>query len=248
MINPGKIEIHHDTGAVARAGAEEFRRTALEAESSGGRFSVALTGGGSPKELYHLLSTEEFSSSIPWHTVHLFWGDDRCVPPDHPRSNFGMANQLFLRSVPIPAENVHRIRGEFGAKAGAKHYEEELRSFFGEEAPRLDLVHLGVGDDGHIASLFPFQLENLKERERLCLPAIEKELGEPRVTLSLGVINAARRVRMLLPDGEQASLVRKVVEGPIDPFRLPAQLVRPTDGEQLWLLTEKSARELNRAS
>jgi len=221
---------------------------AVEAESAGRRFAVALTGGDSPKELYRLLSTEEFSSSIPWKTVHLFWGDDRCVPPDHPRSNFGMANELFIRSVPIPSENVHRIRGELGSEAGAQQYEEELRSFFGNEDPRLDLVHLGVGDDGHIASLFPFQLHNLTERERLSLPAIEQELGEPRVTLSLGVINSARVVRMLLPDGEQASLVRKVVEGPIDPFRLPAQLVRPTDGEQRWLLTEESARELSRAS
>jgi len=248
MINDSQIEVHDDAGAAARAGAEEFRRMASEASSAGRRFAVALTGGDSPKEIYHLLSTEEFSSSIPWEAVHLFWGDDRCVPPDHPRSNFGMANDLFIRSVPIPEENVHRIRGELGAEAGANRYEEELRSFFGDSEPRLDLVHLGVGDDGHIASLFPYQLENLTERDRLCLPAIERDLGEPRVTLSLRMINSAHVVRMLLPDGEQASLVRKVVEGPIDPFRLPAQLVRPTDGQQLWLLTEESARELSHSN
>jgi 6-phosphogluconolactonase len=244
MKQSDRLQVEEDAGAAARAGAEEIRHLAREAEREGRPFGFALTGGDSPVEIYRLLATEEFAGSIPWSHVHLFWGDDRCVPPGHPRSNFGMAWELFIRHVDLPPENVHRIPGELGAGEGAERYEAELRSFFGTNAPVLDLVHLGVGDDAHIASLFPFQLENLTERRRWVLPAIERELGEPRVTLSLKVINAARVVRMLLPDGEQAPLVRKLLEGPLDPFRLPAQLVRPA-GEQRWLLTRDSARELS---
>jgi 6-phosphogluconolactonase len=243
MTDHSAVQIHQDETAAARAGAEEFRQMAIDAVAKEGRFSVALTGGGSPVEIYRLLATDEFAGSIPWQGVHLFWGDDRCVPPGHPRSNFGMANELFIEKVPIPGENVHRIRGELGSEEGAKRYEAELRSFFGS-SPDFDLVHLGVGDDAHVASLFPFQIENLSERERWVVPALERELGEPRVSLSMRAINSARVVRMLLPDGEQAALVARLLEGPLDPFRLPAQLVRPADGRQLWLLTRDSARDL----
>jgi len=243
MTEQSGIQIQENEKAAALAGAEEFRQLAIEAVKARGRFSAALTGGDSPVEIYRLLATDDFADSIPWKNVHLFWGDDRCVPPDHPRSNFGMANDLFIKSVPIPAENVHRIRGELGSEEGARQYEAELRSYFGT-SPDFDLVHLGVGDDSHVASLFPFQIENLTERERWAVPALERELGEPRVSLSLAAINSARVVRMLLPDGEQAGLVAKLLEGPLDPFRLPAQLVRPVDGRQLWLLTRDSASEL----
>jgi 6-phosphogluconolactonase len=247
MTDVAGVQIHPDEKAAARAGAEEFRQLAIDAVATEGRFSVALTGGGSPVEMYRLLATEEFAGSIPWKSVHLFWGDDRCVPPDHPRSNFGMANDLFIDSVPLPAENVHRIRGELGSEEGARQYEAELRSFFGP-SPDFDLVHLGVGDDAHVASLFPFQIGNLTERERWVVPALERELGEPRVSLSMRAINSARVVRMILPGGDQAGLVAKLLEGPLDPFRLPAQLVGPADGRQLWLLTRDSARELRNRS
>ncbi|MBA2670411.1 MAG: 6-phosphogluconolactonase [Gemmatimonadetes bacterium] len=247
MTDHSGVQIHEDERAAARAGAEEFRQLAVDAVASAGRFSAALTGGGSPVEMYRLLATDEFADSIPWQSVHLFWGDDRCVPPAHPRSNFGMANDLFIDSVSIPGENVHRIRGELGSAEGARQYEAELRSFFGSSSD-FDLVHLGVGDDSHVASLFPFQIENLSERERWVVPALERELGEPRVSLSMRAINSARVVRMLLPNGERAGLVAKLLEGPLDPFRLPAQLVRPVNGKQHWLLTRDSARELTNRS
>jgi 6-phosphogluconolactonase len=238
------IQIHDDAKAAARAGAEEFRSLARAAAAAGRNFAVALTGGDSPRELYRLLGTDEFAGEIPWERVHLFWGDDRCVPPDHPRSNFGMAAELFVDRVPIPRPNVHRMPAELGPHEGARLYEEELRSFFSGGLPHFDLVHLGVGDDGHIASLFPFEHGNLMERERWVLPALERELGERRVTLSLATINAAANVRMLLPDGEQKEMVRRLLVGPLDPFRLPAQLVRPDGGVQWWTLTRDSAAEL----
>lgn len=245
MTRDSGIQVESDAAAAARTGAEEIRQMAQEAHAAGGSFSFALTGGDSPREIYRLLAADEFARSIPWDAVHLFWGDERCVPPDHPRSNFGMAAELFIRSVPIPPENVHRIRGELGAAEGARRYEAELRTHFGEGPPAFDLVHLGVGDDAHVASLFPFQLENLQERRRWTLTALEPEIGEWRVTLSMHAINSARVVRMLLPDAEQASLVRTLLHGPLDPFRLPAQLVRPRAGEQRWLLTRESARKLD---
>jgi 6-phosphogluconolactonase len=240
----GSFQVVADAEAFARAGAEEVRDLARAAVAEGRSFSLALTGGGSPVGIYRLLGTDEFAASIPWDRVHLFWGDDRCVPPGHPRSNFGMANELFVGSVPIPSANVHRISGESGAEEAARRYAAEIQEFFGDQPPVFDLVHLGVGGDGHVASLFPFQLENLAERTRMAIPAVERSLGEPRVSLSFGVINAARVVRMLLPEAGQADLVRRITRGPLDPFRLPVQLVNPVDGVQRWLLTEASARAL----
>jgi 6-phosphogluconolactonase len=239
---PRQVQIHEDGPAAAHSAAKEFAALAGEASAAGRPFRVALTGGDSPRELYRLLATPEFVRSVDWSAVHLFWGDERCVPPAHPRSNFGMAWRLFISRVPIPPDNVHRMRGEMGPGAGAVDYEEELRSFGGDH-PLLDLVYLGVGDDGHVASLFPFQLGNLLERDRWVVPALSPEC-EPRITLTLPVINGASRVRMLLPDAEQASLVRKVMNGPLDPLRLPAQLVNPVGGEQVWSLTRASAAEI----
>lgn len=244
IIDPAEIEVHPDEASLAEAGAEEFVALSAAAAAEGRAFAVALTGGDSPVALYRLLATDAFSSRIPWASVHLFWGDERCVRPDHPRSNFGRARDLFVGRVPIPAENVHRMPAELGAEEGAARYEEELRGFFSGRPVTFDLVHLGVGDDGHVASLFPFALGNLGERERAVLPALERELGEPRVTLSMRVINAAARVRLLMPEARQSGMVRRLVAGPLDPFRIPAQLVRPVGGSRRLSLTRASSAEL----
>lgn len=239
----GEIVLFPDAAALARAGAEHFLRLSLLAHERGEPFAAVLTGGGSPRELYRLLGTPELAERVPWEAVHLFWGDERCVPPDHPRSNFGMARGALIGRVPIPAANVHRMRGELGAERAAREYEAELREWFGG-FPRFDLVHLGVGDDGHIASLFPFDLPRLLERERLVLPSLNRELGEPRVTLTPPVINSAARVEFLLPDARKSSIARKLIEGPLDPLRVPAQMVRTNSGKVFWLLTLQAARNL----
>lgn len=239
-----EIRVLPDAGAVAREAAEGFVRLAGEAVAERGRFAAVLTGGSSPAGLYRLLGGEEMGGRVPWERVHLFWGDERAVPPDHPRSNFRMARELLLRRVPIPAANVHRMRGERGAQRAAREYEAELRDFFGAAAPRFDLVHLGVGDDGHVASLFPFDLPRLLERERRVVASLHRELGEPRVTLTFPVLNAAARVEMLLPEPGKAAIARRVIDGPLDPLRLPAQLVRPFPGILVRYLSRGAARNL----
>ena len=227
----------------ARASAERFAELAAGAVSEHGRFSVALSGGTTPRKAYSLLAEEPFRSRVPWEGVHLFWGDERCVPPGHVRSNFGMANAAFVSRVPIPPENVHRMRGELPPREGAREYEAELERFFGAGTPRFDLVHLGVGPDGHTCSLFPFD-PLLLERGHSVVTALYRPLGEPRITITMPVVNAAAHVEMLAPGADKAQVVWKVLEGPRDPMRLPAQAVRP-DGEMVWLLDEAAAARLS---
>lgn len=230
----GEVVRFPDAAALARAAADGFAERATAAVAERGRFAVALTGGGSPRDLYLLLSLPPWRDRVPWQGVHLFWGDDRCVPPRHPRSNYGMARDLFLSRVPIPSENVHRIRGELRPDDAARQYAAEIDSFFAGAEPRLDLVHLGLGDDGHVASLFPFDLPRLTERARTVTTSLLRPLGEHRVTLSYRAINAARRVEFLLPAPGKAAIAARAMHGPLDPFRIPAQGVRPA-GELVWL-------------
>lgn len=235
--------MHPDAHAASVAGAEAFARRARAAVEARGRFAAVLSGGTAPREMYRLLGEEPLRAAIPWQGVHLFWGDERCVPPGHPRSNFGMAWEAFVARVPIPPENVHRMRGELPPAEGAERYTEELAAFFGAGIPRFDFVHLGVGPDGHTASLFPYD-ERLHERERTVGVALHRPLGEWRLTLTLPVLNAAAEVEFLALGAGKAEIVRTVVRGPLDPLRLPAQLVRPADGELSWVLDEAAAAGL----
>ncbi|HEU4560922.1 MAG TPA: 6-phosphogluconolactonase [Longimicrobium sp.] len=238
-----RLHVHPDAHAAARAGAESFVTLARQAAEARGRFTVALSGGTAPREMYTLLGTDEFARRIPWEAVHLFWGDERCVSPHHPRSNFAMAWEALIRRVPIPPGNVHRIEGEMPADEGAVRYAEELERVFGPGVPRFDLVHLGIGPDAHTCSLFPFD-PLLRERERTVAPALNRELGEPRVTFTFPVVNAAARVEMLALGGGKADVARKVLRGPLDPFRLPAQNVRPHNGEYVWMMDQAAAARL----
>lgn len=238
-----RLSIHPDARAAARAVAESFAARAAAAVQARGRFSAALTGGSGPVEAYHLLAEEPFRARIPWDGVHLFWGDERCVPPGHERSNFRMANRAFISRVPVPPENVHRMRGELPPAEGAARYAEELAAFFGPGVPRLDLVHLGVGPDAHVASLFPFSAP-LHERDRIVITSLHRPLGEPRITLTLPVLNAAARVEMIVIGRSKADVVWTVLRGPLDPHRFPAQLVRPVDGEMVWMMDADAARRV----
>ncbi|MFL5383614.1 MAG: 6-phosphogluconolactonase [Longimicrobiaceae bacterium] len=237
MTRSARVEAHEDAHAAARAGAEAFAAAARAAVEARGRFSVALSGGTAPREMYSLLADD---GRIPWEAVHLFWGDERCVPPGHPRSNHAMAHDAFIRRVPIPAGNVHRMRGELPAEEGAARYREELAAFFGPGVPRFDLVHLGLGPDAHTCSLFPFD-PLLRERGLTVAPAVMRELGEPRITFTFPVVNAAARVEMFVVGEGKAEVLRKVLRGPLDPFRLPAQLVRPVGGEYVWVVDRAAA-------
>jgi 6-phosphogluconolactonase len=179
---------------------------------------------------------------VAWERVHLYWGDERCVPPGHPRSNYGAAARTLLARAPVPAANVHRIRGELGAELAADAYERELEAAFGGP-PRFDLMPLGRGENGHILSLFPFDYPVLTERARWVAPTLNREIGEPRVTLTPPALDACARIDLLVPGAGKARIAHTAILGPWDPFRVPAHLARAAKAEIAWLLTRESAAE-----
>lgn len=234
----GLALVSPDADAAARLCAARFAEAARDAVEHRGRFAVALAGGSTPRRAYALLAEAPLAGEVPWEAVHLFWGDERCVPPGHPRSNYRMAREALLSRVPVPEGNVHRIRGELGRERAAAAYERALREAFGGDVPRFDLVHLGLGGDGHTASLFPYD-PALRERRRLAVGALHE--GEGRVTLTVPVLAAAARVEFLVTGEDKARRVAEVLARAPDPVRIPAQFVRPASGEPVWIVDEAAA-------
>lgn len=239
------VLVFDDAESVARAAAARFAELAGESIGARGLFTVALSGGNTPRRVYELLAEGGFGGRIDWPNVHVFFGDERAVPPDHAESNYRMANEALLARVPIPPENVHRIEGVGDAAANASAYESELRGLFGEDAewPRLDQVLLGMGDDGHTASLFP-DTEVLREGRLWVAPNWVEKLGAWRVTLTAPAINAARHVTFLVNGAAKAGRLREVLKGERDPSRLPSQLIKPSDGTLEWYVDRAAAARL----
>jgi len=219
--------------AVARAGAERFVRCARQAVAARGRFAVALSGGSTPRALHRILAAEPLRSQVPWDRVEVFWGDERCVPPDHPDSNYRMARETLLDAVPIPPARVHRMAGEDpDHTAAAAAYEAELARVLGGTPggapPVFDLIFLGMGPDGHTASLFPGTAA-LAERTRWVVANhVPKFAGgmADRITFTYPLLNRAAQVVFLVAGADKAATLREVLEGPADPERLPSQAVR----------------------
>jgi 6-phosphogluconolactonase len=237
------IVVVPDPVALAREAAQLLTNLSEEAVESRGRFSVALSGGSTPGALYRLLAGAPYRDQIPWKQIHLFWGDERCVPPDDPGSNFRLAEDALIAQVPIPSENVHRVLGELYPERAARAYVKEMEEFFCGPRTRFDLVLLGLGDDGHTASLFP-QSAALQETERLAV-AVEAHYGDRpayRVTLTLPAINTARQIWFLVMGQNKAEIVQAVLEGRAK--GLPAQRVQPTAGQLTWLLDAAAASQL----
>ncbi|HAF13471.1 MAG TPA: 6-phosphogluconolactonase [Blastocatellia bacterium] len=244
MESPSNVLIFDTPEQLALAAAEKFVEYAHDATGDRGLFTVALAGGNTPMRVYELLATDRFSNRIAWPQVHLFFGDERCVPPDHPESNYAMAYEMMISRVAIPAKNVHRIIGEGNPTDSARLYEEQLRTFFAGLAwPRFNLVWLGMGEDGHTASLFP-NTESLKEESRWVLTTKRPQLEQDRVTLTAPVFNQAAHVVFLVTGKEKAARLAEVLHGPSLPDRLPAQLVRPVDGTLEWLCDREAAAKL----
>lgn len=241
-LRADRVEVHADAEAASRAYAEAFAECVETAVEARGRFDAMLTGGSSPERAYRLLGEAPLRDHIPWERVHLWWGDERAVPPGHPRSNFGMARRAFAGHVPIPLSQVHRIRGELPPAEAARRYADELRTELGEH-PVMDLVHLGIGPDAHVCSLFPFD-RLLRARRVLTGTSIRLPEGEPRVTVTFPVVNIARRVQFIALEEGKAEAVAATLRGPLDPFRLPAQNVRPLEGELWWTLDRAAAAGL----
>lgn len=234
--------MYADAAAASAASADAFVAAAREAIAARGRFVAVLAGGTAPMRAYALLAEEPRASAVDWARVHLFWGDERCVPPGHPRSNFGAAWRALSR-LPLPAANVHRMRGELPPPAAAEAYAREVAAAMGDGPPRWDLLHLGVGADAHTASLFPFS-STLLDRGRTVTTALKLPEGEWRVTLTLPALNSARRIEFLAFGADKAWTLRAVLRGPRDPFRLPAQLIAPGEGDVVWRLDRAAAAGL----
>ena len=246
-----EIQVMEDGAALSRAAAEEFVRLAGEAVKSRGMFTVALAGGSTPKSLYALLATDGFRPRVPWEKVQLFWGDERHVAPDHNDSNFRMAREAMISKVPVPAENVHRIKSEKpDARRAADEYEAELRQFFTARnllaggLPRFDLVLLGMGPDGHTASLFP-GTHAVRERERwVAAPWVDK-FHTYRVTMTPPVLNNAAFIMFFVGGDEKAETLRTVLEGAEESDRYPSQVIRPGNGTLRWMVDRAAARLLS---
>ncbi len=244
-----EVRILADARAVHRAAADEFVRRAKKAVRAQGRFVVALSGGSTPRGLYTLLASDQtHRREVPWEKVHCFWGDERHVPPDHPDSNYRMAHEVLLGKVPVPVVNVRRIPSEIpNVEDVATQYQDTVRAFFqlsAGEFPRFDLVLLGLGADGHTASLFP-GTGALHEKHRLVVANWVAKLYTNRITVTAPVFNSASCVIFLVSGENKAMPLKAVVAGRQEPEQLPAQLIRPADGELLWLVDQAAGRLLN---
>ncbi len=242
------IHIIANPEELSRVAAAELVRRAREAVQAKGTFTVALSGGSTPKSLYTLLADDAvLRAVVPWDKVHFFWGDERHVPPDHPDSNYRMAHEAMLSKVPVPPTNVHRIKSEHPeASRAADEYDQMLHEFFGlaaEQFPQFDLVLLGMGPDGHTASLFP-RTAALHEQTRLVVANWVEKFDTYRITLTPPVLNSAAAIIFLVSGEEKAETLQAVLQGEKQPERFPAQLISPTYGTLLWLVDRPAARLL----
>ena len=244
-----ELRVFDDADALTRAAAEEITESAEAAIASEGRFTIALSGGSTPRPVYRLLAEEPYRDRIRWDRVFVFWGDERHVPPGDPQSNFGMAHDELLSKVPLPAHNIHRVRAEKpDAERAAHEYEWTLRSAFNldeGQVPRFDLVLMGLGSDGHTASLFPGS-DAVRERTRLVVAPWVSAQSSFRITMTLPVFNRAACALFLVSGEDKAEALRSVLEGDLQPDRFPAQGVRPENGRLLWFGDRAAARLLRR--
>ena len=248
------LQVFPGEGSLALAAADHFVAAADQATRVAGRCVVALSGGATPERLHALLATDRYAAEIDWSRLHVFWGDERCVPPDDPASNYRMARESLLDHVPLPPEHIHRIRGEDDPTTAAAAYERELRDIFETPAgpprtapgTRFDLILLGMGANGHIASLFP-ELGAVRETRRWVFADYVGEVSMWRVTLTPPVINAAAEVIVLVTGGNKAGMLRRVLDGPLQPEMLPAQAIAPRKGRLRWLVDASAAADLPRS-
>ena len=235
-----EIRILPDGLAIAKRAAQEFVQAAVAAVGEKGSFNVALAGGSTPKALYGLLATDStLRSQVPWDKMHLFFGDERHVGPDHPESNFRMVTEAMISKSPLRAEQVTRIKGEYpDAEQAAREYEQALRAYFklkDGEYPRFDLVLAGMGNEGHTLSLFP-GTKALHADGRIVARNWVGKLYAERITLTAAAASNAARIIFMVTGADKASALKAVLEGPFEPEQLPAQLLQPKNGKLLWLV------------
>lgn len=237
--NAGTLRVFDTPAEVAAALADLFVDAARAAIAARGRFTVALSGGTTPKATYALLAQAPYTSAIDWESVEVFFGDERCVPPDNEQSNYKMAYEAFIGPLHIPPEHVFRMHGEDDPAQAASAYKVQLCAELGDR-PAFDLVMLGMGPDGHTASLFP-GADPLAQDDRLVRAVYSKSQAQWRITLTPRVINAARTVVFAAEGAGKKETLAAVREGPYDPVKLPSQIIAPADGELIWLVDRAAA-------
>lgn len=230
-----EVQVFPDKAALARAAAMHFAEIARSAIELQGRISVALSGGTTPEPMYRLLATPEFSSQIRWQHVHLFWSDERCVPPDDADSNYNMAWKSFISQIPIPPGNIHRIQGEEAPDIAAESYEQVLKDHFRDGGPRFDLILLGLGEDGHTASIFPGSAA-VSETRRLVLAVQHPRTSQWRVTLTLPVINKASHILFLVSGAGKSEALRIALREGREAAEFPINGVAPHSGQMTWFV------------
>ncbi len=236
-MNTPEIKVVPDPAAVAKEAADRIVIAAEKAIELGGSFSIALSGGSTPKALFTLLAQEPYASAIQWTKVLIFFGDERTVPPDHADSNYRMAKETLLSKVPIPGDNVYRMRGEIDPQEAAKEYGEMLKERFGDGG--IDLVLLGMGDDGHTASLFPHSA-GLKETKHRVIANYVEKMKTWRVSMSYPFLNRSHEVLILVTGANKAKRIAEVLEGPENIENLPIQGINPA-GKLAWIMDAPAA-------
>ena len=246
-METAKINIQPDLAALSKTAAQEFVKTGNKAIKQNGRFTVVLAGGSTPKEFYNLLASDDFKTQIDWQKVFFFFGDERDVSPASDQSNFKMANENLFKPLEIPKTNVFRWQTEIiNAAEVAEQYEKYIRKFFAlkpDEFPRFDLVLLGIGDDGHTASLFP-HTKALAEDKKIAVANLVKKLNSYRLTLTFPTINNASNIVFLVSGEQKAKTLQKILETEPQPEKFPVQAVKPLDGKVTWLIDKDAAEFL----
>jgi 6-phosphogluconolactonase len=239
------VIIEPNTSQMAKKGAEIFSQVAKKSVETSGRFSAAISGGSTPRETHRLLGEEPFLSDIPWDKTDIFWVDERCVPENDPANNFGIAKKDFLDRVPIPEAQVHPMRVEGSPEKGASHYQQELHEYFktgADEFPVFDLIFLGLGTDGHTASLFPGQ-GSLDEKERLVVAVKGGNPELSRLTMTYPVLNSGRQIVFMVSGRKKAEVVKTVLED--KQRRFPSQGIEPAKGKLIFLIDGEAASLLS---
>lgn len=233
------LHIFRDKAALTQGAADYILQHAVTAIETNGQCSLVLAGGSTPRPVYELLATSDYNAQINWSAVYIFFGDERTVPPDHSDSNFRMAQDALLQHVAIPEGNVFRMRGELNPHQAALEYDQALRQFFQLRPPRFDIILLGMGDDGHTASLFP-DTTALDEETHWVVPNHVKKLDTWRLTMTAPLINQGNHIAFMISGLKKAERLHEVIYGGHNPRNLPSQLIAATD----WLLDRDAASKL----
>jgi 6-phosphogluconolactonase len=240
----GKLHVFADKESFIKGSAEFIADIGARAIADRGRFTLALSGGSTPKPIYTRLATPEYRDRLDWSRTHIFFGDERCVPPDDSRSNYRMVREAWFEPANLPAGNIYRIRGEDDQAVEALRYEQEIARLYRTRTfPPFDLILLGMGDNGHTASLFP-GTASLRETVRWVVPQYVEVMQTWRVTFTAPLINAARHVAFMAEGAAKAQMLWNVLKGPFQPDVLPSQLIQPSNGELHWLVDAAAAAQV----